>query len=87
MKTPNQKARKDGCVIIYGLKYNLKGFKLKTESEVFTAHLEVYVFMSYRQAEMTHWCSVCSDVDGDAVHLVDNLDSYSRLWPQTMSRL
>lgn len=37
VKIPNQKARKDGCVIIYGLKYNLKGFKLKTESEVFTA--------------------------------------------------
>lgn len=43
VKIPNQKARKDGCVIIYGLKYNLKGFKLKTESEVFTALLEVYV--------------------------------------------
>lgn len=43
VKIPNQKARKYGCVIIYGLKYNMKGFKLKTESEVFTALLEVYV--------------------------------------------
>lgn len=43
VKIPNQKARKYGCVIIYGLKYNLKGFILKTESEVFTALLEVYV--------------------------------------------